>query len=860
MKKRYILLLTICLLLPLMSMSVEAAGEMKVDAERFMCERLLSNEADFFSREDGSLLISFRRGAPSIRLESPKLEGWEHCNAIRIVLTNNSTCNSLTLSYTIDEESKQIHIPINRRSGKEEYYLYPESIETMTDIQLTFSGGYNGTFELYSIGAVSIYDDSAEEPGEILNCVYRLDLGEVRVSGTVDHDIVINTHDATVELYAFGMGENISRQRINSAKPLASTALSVRFEFAVKQEFFTDRFLQYVVAIMSPEGKLLYSYTPKFPCVEGNESGAVSPSFKGVYTGYTTLSTRADAGTAAVDVYLDLMKSEKNNGLLHIVSGRYFYIDRAYINRLDAIVKQYSADGCRVYLRFLLSGGESYTALHGSAATSGDALYYGISLESDDARLMLFAYTEFLCSRYSEAAFGSLGGIIMGRAVDNQTDYNYVGQEILAEYTRVYGNALYIAAEAVRGVKAEIDVVVPLTMFGGGEEESRLASGQYSPKLFLTSLCKYLEDRFGKGLSIRVMLEDCDGADAVGVSDVENLEAALKLLSTAYGRLERGYIYYWAPNGNAGETTLLNDYVYTYYSLASTDAASMVLSTERLNEQIDVVLLFDTFKYINTQQGFDKNSLTLSDYGAQSWEELIPGFDAQRIVERNVYVYGDYQVPSSDVSGSYILWDHQQGRSIYDWGKGIGEVSLSVEDVDPMGRVLVADMTPSADQAGYSEVIYAYSADEIMSVVDMLSVDIMIDGEEGQLYTLIFEICGDQSSCEVSAEVESGARTMVYLSTLKLDKSDHIRNIRMICAPRESEASYRLCIGQLSAHSNSLNDKALEQAIVEARLESMTEKDMTVKQNRGVQTAAVVAVLMLCIGAFVLIAMAKREE
>lgn len=868
MKKIYLLMLTGLLAL-LFSVPLFAADELQVEPTRFLCRSFASESASLFAQEDGSLIVSFRSGAPILELREPDLTGAETCNAIRVVLKNNSTCNSLVFLYTVDGEEQKMNIPIARRSGKTEYFLYPKDIQTISDLSLSFSGAYSGTVELYSVEAVSVYDDSASEPGSILDCVYDFANKKIRISGTVSHDIAVNTRDAVVELYAFGMDETVTNLKISNASPIASTSLSVRFEFEVPEVFFTDRFLQYVVAIMSPEGRVLYVYTPRCPCVEVADDGEEALPFKGVYTECSVLAVGADTGLAVVDVYLDRLQSQKNNGLLHIVDGRYFYIDRSYIYELDDVIGQYGADGCLVYLRFLLSGDNGYTVLHSNGATSSEATYYGISLTGDTARLTLFAYTDFLCERYADEKNGTVDGIVLGRAVDHAAEYNYVGDLVLADYTEIYGNALYILSQATRKDGRNMDIVVPVTdLLNGGQSE--LPEGRYPSGLFLTSLCKLIDDRFGNGLTVRVMVEGTAvpdrllsenvDADVVSAENIDGFKTLFQSLSSTYGRIKDGYLYYWMPESGLGADRLSDAYVYTYYKLSVEGAAGVILSTERLGTETELESLFDTVKYVDTQWGLEKNAATLSAFGESEWTALIPHWEPSTVAKRNVFVYEDYTVPSSDIQGSYILWDYRQGRSTYDW-KTYGGGSISVEDVDSYGRALVARLTPSSAQAGYSELIYAYSATEIMSAVDMLSVDILIDGGEGQSYQLIFEICGDRSSCVVSATVESGVSATVYLSTLRLDKNDPVRNIRIFSAPTEGNEEYRLCVGRLAAHSSSLDDEALEKENVRTRLASATEEEDGVNTHSAVwQGGVMLLVVLLCVSAFIVFALARKGE
>ena len=845
---------------PCSSYGVESVA---VDESRFMCQTLFAGNATLMRESDGSVLVSFRNTTPVLYAAVKPLADDSCGNAIRIVLANNSYCNVLKISYWKNGALYERQISIERRSGKQDYFLYVDGVGNITDVNISLYGGSSGTVTLYGIGIVSVYDDDAENPGEITECTYRPQTKTVTVGGNIRHEIVSSVRGATVALYAFGMNDTVTEAYLKKAKPIATTPFSVRFEFSVPALSFSERFMQYVVAIVSAEGEILYWYTPTVPCTPS--AGEAIPAFKGVDTEHGSLAASADAGLAIVDVYLDRMQSEKNNGLLHQTDGSYFYVDRSYVYGLDEEIEQYSNDGCQVYLRFLLSGGSDYNVLHGSTPSSVETAHNGISLSGEQSRTALYAYTEFLCQRY--ASQGRMHGVILGRSVDLASAYNYVGDKTLAEYTELYGAALHVISEATKQSGA-IDLVVPLSDRYDTDGSVAGRVGSYPGRLFVVSLSKLIRDRFDGAFSVRVMLESSEAPDLMNpreadpirasVDNLEEWEDALSLLSKRYESVRDKYLYTWTPDGSLTAESLSAAYVYSYYKLATGQAAGFILHPEKIEGVATLRSLFETVKYINTQEGKNRNREILFDLGAISWSELIPGVNEKSMVTRNVYVYKTYSIPASSIRGSYVMWDHKQGRSVYDWFASADCSTLRVEDVEGMGRALV---TTVSGEAICSEIVYNYSADEIMGAVDMLSVDVMILGEEGRTYELAFELCGETSSCLVNATAKSGERMTVYISTLQLDKSDSVRNIRLFTAGEEQEEPYQICIGYLAAHSNNLSDAELEEAILEARLSSMeTVDDEEAPRGSAWQLTAGLAVLILFVSAAIVFTLAKRSD
>lgn len=846
-----------------------AANELSVDKERFMCETISSENATLSLNSSGSVSIVFRGVTPVIHARlAPPVEA-AYGNAIRIVLKNDSYCNFLHVAYNQNGVALEQQVAIERRGEKQDCFIYVQDARSITELRITLQGGTNGTVELYGIGIVSVYDDSGEKPGEITECTYREDSKTVTVSGNVKHEIVASTRDASVVLYAFGLNDRVTQSLLEKATPIAQNPFSVRFEFSVSALSFSERFMQYVVAIVDSSGRILHWYTPSVPCTSTDER-AVIPLFKGVSTAHGSFAVSANAEMAVIDVYLDRMQSERNNGLLHAKDGVYFYIDRSYIYELDETVEQYSKDGCRVYLRFLLSGGNGYNILHGSTPSTVNAVYNGISLLSDTARLTLYAYTDFLCHRYAEAGQGKIHGVILGRSVDLASTYNYVGEKTLAEYTETYATALYIISEAAKQRGVSMDLVVPLSDLYDYDGGSTGRSGEYPTRLLLVSLCKMMEDRFGNAFSIRVLLEGTAlparlsetpaEATRVFADNLSEWEATLQLLSKRYDALYGEYFYYWNPAGSLSSEALSAAYVYSYYKLSAGAAAGFILDPDNIEDAGTLRSLFETVKYVNTQTGKSKNREILFGLGAVSWAELIPGINENELITRDIYLYKTYSIPASSIRGSYVMWDYQQGRSVFDWFASSDCSSLRVDDVDGMGRALVATVT---GKEACSEVVYGYSADEIMGVVDMLSIDIMIAGEPGHRYNLTFEVCGDKSSCVVNAEVESGKKETIYISTLQLNENDRVKNIRLFSAPVSNDPeSYLICVGQLAAHSTSLHDEALEKAILGARISAVDAEDEVSEAPEGKtrRLTAGMILLLLVVSAAIVFTLAKRND
>ena len=847
----------------MLTVNVNAVDARQVDASRFMCRSIGSDSASIFLQESGSVVVSFRSKAPVLELIDPLLDGTEDCNAVRVVLKNNSACNGLVLLYTKDGVECETKIPIARRSGKAEYFFYLDGISKLSDLSLSLSGAYNGTVEFYSVSAVSVYDDTVSEPGSILECVYRPEEGTVRISGTVDHEIAVNTKNAKVALYAFGMDEEVTHLRINYASHIVSVPLSVRFEFEVDA---SDRFLQYVVVIADENGRALYSFVPRCPSVV-RESRDEAVSFKGVCVNDATLAVRSGATTAVVDVYLDKMHNPKNTGLVHIAENRYFYIDRFYVSELDKTVDQYKNNGCHIYFRFLLSQDGSDSIFRASVSADAEQIKgFGFAPKGDDDRFSLLAYTDFLCSRYEDVG---ILGIVVGRGVNYQKANHFVGAETLMEYTDIYGETLYIISQSAWANDKNIEIIVPVAGVydDGGFAEN--GEGQYPMVLFLTSLSKTVSSRFGMDFAFKVMVENAsvpsvlvgetDEKDVLSAERMEMLESELSLVRSSYSCMKNGYLYYWEPVGEIGDDILESAFLYTYYKMTTGKADAFIFSVRQLSGATDFVRLFETVRYVDTQLGAAKNSEAAKRFGVTDWSTCIPKLNMDAVATKEIFVSDNALTPDSNMRGRYVMWDARQGRNIYDWYAD-SDSRLTVEDVAGYDRVLTA-RAPSKSNV-YTEILYAYSAEGVMKVVDMLSVDVLVEGEKGETYEVLFEIGGENAISEAVAYVPAGEKITVFLSTLDLDRNDPVRSIRMFWRSEGGNAPYSVCVSNLVAHSADLDHDSLAEEIRMAgrsEIDNRYEDDGFVETSRMRSGFLLVAVVFL-VSAVIVILLAKRNE
>lgn len=360
---------------------------------------------------------------------------------------------------------------------------------------------------------LSVYASSGDS-GTVTSCKYDYIRSTVTVSGTVNHKVLTSSSDAKVAIFRVMPWEN-AEDVILESQPLSEQPVSIKFDFSVPCPEVIDRLCMYAVALIMPDGERKLMTSPRYP--DCTSVSASSLDFKGISTVNVADAVEYGAGSIVIDVYLDKLESGKQSGYLYSIDDYIFYFDRAYIDSLDVLVRSCYAAGTDVILRFLVSspsvepvvtdiepevpddtddpaGEETETDV-----TPALPKYSAISVENIKETVRLFAYTDYLVSRYSGSSNGKISGIIIGRGADDPGIYNN---------SYAFGSFyfdLYARAAAVIGIASgknlsggKIALIIPVT--------DRIACGEYENSYdFLDYVCDYLSSR--TTLTYTVMLE-----------------------------------------------------------------------------------------------------------------------------------------------------------------------------------------------------------------------------------------------------------------------------------------------------------------------------------------------------------------
>ncbi len=333
---------------------------------------------------------------------------------------------------------------------------------------------------------------SSANLGTITECCIIGD--RIFVKGNIKHSVLVSNRDAQIAVYKLLPWENVD-QIVNQTEPIKTANMSISFDFDLPCSTIADKTSLYVVAIIGTDGTINCISAPKFPDAITTDTADIG--FKGVNTVSTSKALATFAGSAIVDVYLDKLDNGNKSGHIFNADGDIYYFDREFIKELDKKVLSYTAMGCDVILRFLIS--PEITNLPFCNDSRVWSTNKCIVVDNISALKAIYGYTYFLLSRYDGSEYGEVSGIVLGRGADMPILYNYASL-VSEAYDTVYARSLALiglaAAEAVG--TGQVSLIVPIG-------DSLTERGEIYAERFLSSVADYISSR--SKLTFTVMCE-----------------------------------------------------------------------------------------------------------------------------------------------------------------------------------------------------------------------------------------------------------------------------------------------------------------------------------------------------------------
>ena len=784
-------------------------------------------------------------------------------NAIYLSLVNTSNATGLRVSYGyMESEPKVFSFEQALIPGSPERQSFvlpnPHITKNAFDLTLTFISNeeLTGTVTLESFFDVSVYTGETGQSNtpadcniELKRCEYDRETGTIHVEGTLSY--VAAARYTGLALFSLGPGEEIY---LSNKTPVARANVSEKTSFTVSVDSAEEAYARYVVAGITDAGEREPLCAPVYPTVL-QEGTPYETGFKGYHTDSIYNAIDGGADVSVVDVYLDKLQGDRNNGILYAGDHSYYYFDESYIREIDRRVQNLSGTGCSVYLRFLISPDANGLPFVTYTEESGGIVNKGIAITGEAALLSVHAFTDFLTLRYTSGSYGRICGIILGRKADRASVYGYVGSMGLADYAELYADALTLIAGTAGSNDPGLRMVVPISdrMWSETVTPDNL-NGDYFTELFLLSLLEALKTRNLKSPAFSVMAESESIPDRValirqdtyGTDRLSALLGVIEQYAAHYNYLDTDILYAWTPSEEMAENELSVAYALQYVALSLQERVESFIvdfsSAELTGQSNAAKRLHRLISVINTQAAEDALTPVLAHLGIGSFAEIFSTYREGILQDRQTALvalsnsgYGNGRTPV----GSYDMWDFSNATGVLNWyaGNACGELSV-------LGRTLTAPFSPT-EAGSFADLAYHFGGARDLSFAPLISLWVGVDGDAATPYEIQMRLIGDDACVTASAVIASGSVQRLYLDlTDSAALLTALRCIRVMARPLNgSDASFTMRLQAITVESVSLTSAELAERMEQE--ESGEQGTGQGEENRAGTTPLVATALVI---------------
>lgn len=625
--------------------------------------------------------------------------------AIKIRLSNYSTCTKLTLEYATEtqpsyKQNPQITVALEAGTDMQAvYFQIPE--QDVTELKLSFDDDTDGLIEFYSISPASFYSPleksggtAASAEGGITSCrLSSSNGGEITVKGTLTDNGFSAYRGMLLQIYELQPYMTNDAVFDEDTRPLKSISVSDSFTFELplydgERSRISSRFAVVVYDSSKNQTILLGSpfYITNPETIAENSWTYPTPQVKKGLICSASDALYAGVGYTIVDVDLGALFTSSADGIEHKYNGVTYYFDSGYTAGLDASITDLYIAGTVVNLRLLLTKpvySEFVSALISSSSTSRLALYYGFSLDNAESAAYFEAACDFLARRYftDSAEYGRATGLILGGRLDAAYRYYNLGSKTLRDYVDCYCRALRTAANVLRSVSSSARVYISTgNNWDGFCGDS--ASLSYFSRDIVDCIAEqikregniaycYCVDPYGSGESA---VSDVNASaslysNSFGIRSLPALCKYLKQTRFLYDSQARAIMLAKCPDMLYDLTSPVDadqaalEYILVYYAACSDFAPAVECYIADAT-----YISGDMSGYLSTLRLIDvvNASLSATDYakalyGVSEWSELVEGCRSTAPGERTLYEAETIAALPSDITGSAGLWSFGDG-------------------------------------------------------------------------------------------------------------------------------------------------------------------------------------------------------
>lgn len=456
------------------------------------------------------------------------------------------------------------------------------------DVTLDFGGSSGETNSYSNLGSIS-------------RCSYSAD-GSIVVSGSVDHEAVVDHIDGSIGLYLIPGNE--STEKALNAEPAMVADISTSFTFNVDVEKFPIApVCRFAVALIkdgnaaalcppvwiSPASTFLQDKLPQFIALSSSPADA--------------FEFGADAAVIEVDVSKLIRPPNDTNSRLISRGDSIFYFNQSILSSVSDETAFYNAAGIKYYFRIVCST-DRFSAAPGIAGS-----YYAADVSLESNYLMMSAIVDYFSDRFSPA------GYILGDRLNvkqNNTTQLFSDPFSLMEETAECARLIYSAA-----LRYDANTVIILPFEAQSEEALNKSTSAEKNVRHSAITCTALADYYISRDQTPIRWASLVAADETNSSDIPSQAATnhgsgfigtaiapLDTDVTSYGELKDAFplALFYASSVNSEDESIERD-----------EVVSNVYAPGALPEEfIGSVTLWDFSKSFSTESFVLSNRKSLS--------------------------------------------------------------------------------------------------------------------------------------------------------------------------------------------------------------------------------------------------------
>lgn len=706
------------------------------------------------------------------------------------------------------------------------------------------------------------------------SCVYNPELSVIKISGTMSHDAMIKYKNYSLLIYKIEPGKDVESVVLDgSIDPIASSALSIKFQFSFEIKSVFDKFSRYAVLLKSPEGELILTDYPKYVLVEekGNTQSSNRIAFKGILENSSNAAFDVLPGTVIIPIKINEAFSNIPKGYVYQNSFTQVYFSEEYINALDAKIKSVSAYGGKAYLQILVPSEITEWGFEGYDYS--DAEYLLPNVYSEYVLVLLDAFASFMAERYNGGQTGKLSGMIIGKQIDLANKYNAYKADTLSSYANCYVDYLATFIISAKSLNSELEIILPFSSHNAYSKAKYETTGFSSAEL-LETIIKKFDESFDPNFRFNTLIESealpllIDDNGKVSVNEDNSFLTAnnisvyddyIKKLASKYDHVPEAYMYVWNidPDLKGNELSLI--YSFSYYKLRSTylQNSTFVASFENSDNFSDVK---NIIKYINEKSTLDHTKKVLDAFGIDDWNTLINDFEVGDIISHLGTRAEVIEDGSAEFTGEYTYFEVSEISTLANWVSGSLCKKMYIHPHDSLGCFVKADFSESLDMDGRGELYYVYEEAQSFLFTPYISFDLMSENNSNPdaIYEIGITFIGEGTNyAEAKYTLKNNELTRVTMDVAEFTVNNKVKTVRI--TTREllgNNDNYSLLVKGMTGQSTDHTSKEIEALIFKEQVNIMNQGNNEEQRDPnsvsyGVVFAAIFAILGIGLGILV---------